>query len=100
MDRLDTSIGDSRESVIHQQNNVQLYLAALRSTNTKTDGEAWKKERRIGYLQPEGGMVVGVLIQALIVRRIVGFLMEVTTHMHPLALALDGGVGMVSVRGD
>ena len=35
---------------------------------------------------------MGVLVQALIVWRIVGFLVELTTSKHPSAHALDGGL--------
>jgi hypothetical protein len=40
---------------------------------------------RAEYLQPQGVMVVGVLVQALVVGRVVALLVELTTQTHPSA---------------
>jgi hypothetical protein len=55
------------------------------------------------YLQPQGVMVVGVLVQALVVGRVVALLVELTTqriHQHTCNIQYGGSGGWVRVRGE
>jgi hypothetical protein len=57
----------------------------------------------VDYLQPQGVMVVGVLVQALVVGRVVALLVELATqriHQHTCNRQNGGSGGGVRVRGE